>query len=154
MKGGASSSQALDIHIVPWAVAPTSNIPMFPSGNMSHRHPHDPCCCVARDSDMALRGSGWDFNMAPGGRWMATHNTPPLGSLVPSLFIIIKPLHFSFFSIYPAYTHTLWRLPLQAGHATGRPLDDTLHLASWRGGEQLSMHLFCVPEGKSVGGIA
>lgn len=87
---------------------------------------------------------------------MATHNWPLLLCVSSSISLYntqATPLLF-LSNLSNIYSHIGW-LPLQAGHAAGRPLDDIHHPTSWHGAKQLSMaHLFCEPEGKSVGGMA
>lgn len=91
---------------------------------------------------MALGGSsGWDFLMAAG--VLAGCFFSILESPVPSLFIMLKRLHFSLPPISPPHTHTLRWLPLQAGSTPGK--------ASWQG--SVLYRLCCVPDGKSVGGM-
>ena len=80
---------------------------------------------------MALSGSlGWKFTMAPGGRAGHSQEATPLllKFPVPSLFITLKLLHFSFFPVCLCHSLTLWWLPLQAGHEAGRPLSNNLSL--------------------------
>lgn len=90
--------------------------------------------CIAMDPNMALSGSsGWDLTIRAR---LVTHNRPLLSTVespVPSLFIQLKPLHFSFSPICPPQTCTLWWLQLQAGHVACRPLDDLLH-PHWKAG--------------------
>lgn len=62
----------------PWSptVVPIRDIPMFFSGNMSHRHLIDPCHMVM-DSVVALRcSSGWGHTMASVGRVCHSQATP------------------------------------------------------------------------------
>lgn len=47
------------------AASPTRDIPVFSSGNMSHRHTNS-CYCLAMDLDKD--SSSWDLITAPGGR--------------------------------------------------------------------------------------
>jgi hypothetical protein len=69
---------------------------------------------MATDPDLFLRGStDWDFTMTSG---QATHSRLLLSNLVcpvPSLFVILKLLHFSF------------SLVCLVGHMAGGPLGDS-----------------------------
>lgn len=47
---------------------------------------------------------------------------------VPSVFIMLKILHFPFPAIEPPHILTLWCFLLQAGHVAGRTLGEILHL--------------------------
>jgi hypothetical protein len=79
---------------------------------------------------MALIGSsGWNFTMAPGDVGLTTYKRIILFTLessVPSLFIMLTLLHFSFSST----CHTLWWLLLQVGYVASDPLGDILQQAS------------------------
>jgi hypothetical protein len=60
-----------------------------------------------------------------------------LGSSDPSFFTVLKLPHFSFSSIGPPHTCTLWWLLLQIGHVAGRPRGACLWPACawlWRAG--------------------
>lgn len=53
--------------------------------------------------------------------------------LVPSLFIVLKILHFLLYVIEPPHILILCWLLLQAAHVAGRTLGGTLHLCCMRG---------------------
>lgn len=74
---------------------------MFSSDNLSHGHRYQPC--LATDSDMSLRSNlGWAGTSPwPQLAGLATHSRLLLSTLdfaVPSLFVMLKLLHFCFSS--------------------------------------------------------
>lgn len=84
-------------------------------GNTGHGHRHRPCCHMTTGPDASLSGStGQDFTLASGGRAGYSHQTSTRKSSDPPLFLVLKPLCFSFYPIFPTHTYILQRLPLQA----------------------------------------
>ena len=79
----------------------------------------NPYHCIAKDQFTTLSGSsGWSLN-----RLIILSL---LESPVPSLFTMLRPLHFPFSPIHPPHTYILRWLLLQVGHTAGGILGDIL----------------------------
>lgn len=102
---------------------------MFSSGNMSHEDCHPPLLLFCHRLRYGLQ---WELRLGshhgPGGgaghSQQATYSS--FESPVPSLFLILKTLHFAFSPTCLPHTCMLWSLLLQTGHSIGRRLGDIL----------------------------
>lgn len=117
-----SSVQPLDIHVVHGSCQ-TRNIPIFPSGNMSCGHQYRPLLLHSHRTQTWTSAAAWLAGLTSYTRLLLS----TLKSLVPSLFIMPKLLHFYYFLICPSHTLTLCWLPLKAGHLAVGTLGDILH---------------------------
>jgi hypothetical protein len=106
----------------------------------SHRPRHGPQWQLSLGHHHGPRWLGWPL--------ITRLLLSTLRSLVPSLSIMLKLLHFSFFPIWAPHTCTLWWLPLQGGHwATF-----FIH-AAWCAGKWVLVACLCHGQkGRSVSG--
>lgn len=103
--GKVRYQQLLDIHVVPL----TKDIPMFPSGNLSHRHNTNHISYISRNSDMTQQQLRLGHHHIPNSRAGHLLVATPLYP-VSSFFITLEQLHFSFSPIWQQLTRTLWWL--------------------------------------------
>jgi hypothetical protein len=82
---------------------------------MRHRHRHpDPCCYIAMDSDMTLRGSSsWDLTVVSGDRAGQSQQATPLHPRVSSSISLHSPSCSTSLSlVWPPHAGTVWWFPL------------------------------------------
>lgn len=110
----------------------------------------DTCCYATTDSDMVLRSNSvWELTVTSAVRAGHLQRSTPLlpETPVPSLFIKLKLLHFSFSLIY--LQHTL----LQADHQAWRSHMTHLPISGAFAGAASDDYDPPVPEGTSTGGM-